>query len=100
SVLGGLHIGPAPVLDQAHSLKLELASKLPSLHDPPPVPSKHLTRCLRNRVQARQTKCSVGGTSGSRPNRSHASGGEEWVPLSGGCAVRHQRTGNRSRYVA
>src|SRR4029453_5409971 len=52
SVLGGLHIGPAPVLDQAHSLKLELASKLPSLHDPPPVPSKHLTRCLRNRVQA------------------------------------------------
>ena len=24
----------------------------PSLHDPPPAPSKHLTRCLRNRVQA------------------------------------------------
>jgi len=22
------------------------------LHDPPPAPSKHLTRCLRNRVQA------------------------------------------------
>src|SRR5262249_49829372 len=22
-------------------------------HDPPPVPSKHLTRCLRNRVQAK-----------------------------------------------
>src|SRR5206468_12716474 len=39
-------------LDQPHSLKLELARKLPSLHDPPPVPSKHLTRCLRNRVQA------------------------------------------------
>src|SRR6266550_1687771 len=40
--------------DQAHSLKLELAGKLPSLHDTPPAPSKHLTRCLRNRVQARQ----------------------------------------------
>src|SRR5262249_12985575 len=51
-VLRCLHIGHASVLDQAHSLKLELASKLPSLHDPPPVPSKHLTRCLRNRVQA------------------------------------------------
>ncbi|MBX9773604.1 MAG: DNA cytosine methyltransferase, partial [Xanthobacteraceae bacterium] len=25
---------------------------LSSLHDPPPAPSKHLTRCLRNRVQA------------------------------------------------
>jgi hypothetical protein len=37
------------VLDQAHSLKLELPRKLPSLHDPPPAPSKHLTRCLRNR---------------------------------------------------
>src|SRR5262249_51944014 len=52
-VLRCLHIGHASVLDQAHSLKLELASKLPSLHDPPPVPSKHLTRCLRNRVQAK-----------------------------------------------
>jgi hypothetical protein len=30
----------------------ELAGKPPSLHDPPPAPSKHLTRCLRNRVQA------------------------------------------------
>jgi len=39
-------------LDQPHSLKLEFAGKLPSLHDPPPAPSKHLTRCLRNRVQA------------------------------------------------
>src|SRR5262245_65612918 len=45
-------IGHASLLDQAHSLKLELAGKLPSLHDPPPAPSKHLTRCLRNRVQA------------------------------------------------
>src|SRR5438874_13813878 len=51
-VLRRLHIGHAPLLDQAHSLKLELAGKLPSLHDPPPAPSKHLTRCLRNRVQA------------------------------------------------
>src|SRR5262249_38824678 len=51
-VLRSLHIGHASLLDQAHSLKLELAGKLPSLHDPPPAPSKHLTRCLRNRVQA------------------------------------------------
>src|SRR5260370_34561481 len=41
-----------PLFDQPHSLKLELACKLPSLHDTPPVPSKHLTRCPRNRVQA------------------------------------------------
>jgi len=40
-----------------HRLKLELAGKLPSLHDLPPAPSKHLTRCLRNRVQAKQ-RCS------------------------------------------
>src|SRR5437016_9774241 len=53
-VLRSLHIGHASLLDQAHSLKLELAGKLPSLHDPPPAPSKHLTRCLRNRVQAKQ----------------------------------------------
>src|ERR1700728_4176796 len=51
-VLRGLRIRHAPLLDQPHSLKLELACKLPSLHDSPPVPSKHLTRCLRNRVQA------------------------------------------------
>jgi hypothetical protein len=51
-VLRNLHIGHASLLDQAHSLKLELAGKLPSLHDPPPAPSKQLTRCLRNRVQA------------------------------------------------
>src|SRR5437868_3772119 len=52
-VLRSLHIGHASFLDQAHSLKLELAGKLPSLHDPPPAPSKHLTRCLRNRMQAK-----------------------------------------------
>src|SRR5260370_26475158 len=51
-VLPGLRIRYAAILDQPHSLKLELAGKLPSLHDPPPAPSKHLTRCLRNRVQA------------------------------------------------
>src|SRR5215831_4441238 len=51
-VLRSLHIGHASLLDQAHSLKLELACKLSSLHDTPPAPSKHLTRCLRNRVQA------------------------------------------------
>src|SRR5262249_19123264 len=51
-VLRCLNIGHASILDQAYSLKLELSRKLPSLHDPPPAPSKHLTRCLRNRVQA------------------------------------------------
>src|SRR5215469_2643198 len=54
-VLRRLHIGHASILDQAHGLKLELSRKLPSLHDPPPAPSKHLTRCLRNRVQASLT---------------------------------------------
>src|SRR6476619_3956943 len=53
-VLRRLHIGHASILDQAHGLKFELSRKLPSLHDPPPAPSKHLTRCLRNRVQARR----------------------------------------------
>src|SRR5437867_10542856 len=48
----------AGVVGGAHSLKLELAGKLPSLHDPPPAPSKHLTRCLRNRVQATFVKFS------------------------------------------
>src|SRR5580700_4705213 len=52
-ILRGLRIRHAPLFDQPHSLKLELACKLPSLHDTPPVPSKHLTRCLRNRVQAK-----------------------------------------------
>src|SRR5271168_3638338 len=51
-VLRGLRIRYASLFDQPHRLKLELPRKLPSLHDPPPVPSKHLTRCLRNRVQA------------------------------------------------
>src|SRR6266849_4297113 len=55
-VLRGLHIRHAAFLDQPHSLKLELARKLPSLHDPPPAPSKHLTRCPRNRVQAIRRK--------------------------------------------
>src|SRR6185437_9542753 len=53
-VLRRLHIGHASILDQAHGLKFELSRKLPSLHDPPPAPSKHLTRCLRNRVQANE----------------------------------------------
>jgi hypothetical protein len=47
-VLRRLHIGYASILDQAH----RLPRKLPSLHDPPSAPSKHLTGCLRNRVQA------------------------------------------------
>src|SRR3954470_23414633 len=55
-VLRCLPVRHASILDQAHSLKLELPRKLPSLHDPPPAPSKHLTRCLRNRVQAKLMK--------------------------------------------
>jgi hypothetical protein len=55
-VLRRLHIGHASILDQAHGLKLELSRKLPSLHDPPPAPSKDLTQCLRNRVQAKSAK--------------------------------------------
>src|SRR3954451_16084314 len=51
-VLRCLNIRYAPILDQAHRLKLELPGKLTPLHDPPPAPSKHLTQCLRNRVQA------------------------------------------------
>src|SRR5215468_12419961 len=51
-VLRCLRIRYASILDQAHSLKLELPREPSSLHDPPPAPSKHLTRCLRNRVQA------------------------------------------------
>ena len=42
-----LNIGYASILDQTHCLKLELSRKLPSLHDHPPVPLKHSTRCLR-----------------------------------------------------
>src|SRR4051812_23200226 len=52
-ILCGLHVRHATILDQAHRLKLELPRKLPPLHDAPPAPSKHLTRCLRNRVQAK-----------------------------------------------
>src|SRR3954447_18920445 len=54
-VLRCLNIRYAPILDQAHRLKLELPGKLTPLHDAPPAPSKHLTQCLRNRVQANPT---------------------------------------------
>jgi hypothetical protein len=37
---------------QLDSFKLELPRKLPSLHDPPPVPLNTLTWCLRNQGQA------------------------------------------------
>src|ERR1700689_4693226 len=61
-VFRGLSIRHASLFDQPHSLKLELACKLPSLHDTPPVPSKHLTRCLRNRQQARSASfCLIAG---------------------------------------
>src|SRR5712664_4054405 len=64
-VLRSLHIGHASLLDQPHSLKLELAGKLPSLHDPPPAPSKHLTRCHPNRVQATHCTWMQGTKSGT-----------------------------------
>ena len=51
-VLRGLGIANPALLDQPYGLKLELPRKLPPLHDAPPVPLKHLTWCLRNRVQA------------------------------------------------
>src|SRR4051812_43006654 len=60
-VLRRLRIRYASILNQAHRLKLELPRKLPSLHDPPPAPSKHLTRCLRNRVQASFRKAGKSG---------------------------------------
>src|SRR6476660_9123046 len=65
-VLRRLHIRHAPILDQAHCLKLELSRELPPLHDAPPVPSKHLTWCLRNRVQARREVSSIVATTCSR----------------------------------
>src|SRR5664279_4529505 len=58
-VLLGLCIRHAAILDQPNSLKLELPRKLPPLHDAPPVPLKHLTWCLRNRVQASQPEYKV-----------------------------------------
>jgi hypothetical protein len=53
-IVRGLGKRNASLFDQPHRLKLELACKLPPFHDSPPVPSKHLTRCLRNRVQAKR----------------------------------------------
>src|SRR4051812_8869230 len=64
-VLRCLNIRHAPILDQAHRLKLELPGKPTPLHDPPPAPSKHLTQCLRNRVQA-ITRSITGGPTTSR----------------------------------
>src|SRR5450759_73281 len=53
-VLRGLGIANPALLDQPYGLKLELPRKLPPLHDAPPVPLKHLTWCLRNRVRAKK----------------------------------------------
>src|SRR5260221_10402507 len=50
----GLRDTSPTLLDQLHRLEPEFSRKLPSLHDPPPVPAKHLTRCLRNRQQAKK----------------------------------------------
>lgn len=51
-IVRGLRIRHASLFDQTRRLKLELSCKLPPLHDPPPVPPKHLTRCLRDWMQA------------------------------------------------
>src|SRR5579863_5588514 len=59
-IVRSLRIRHATLFDQPNSLKLELSCKLPSLHDTPPVPSKHLTRCLRNRQQARLASSTAG----------------------------------------
>src|SRR5262249_13413398 len=57
-VLRSLRVRDPSIPDQPYCLKLELPRKPPSLHDPPPAPSKHLTRCLWNRVQARSSNLS------------------------------------------
>jgi len=43
----------APIFDQSHRLKLELAAERPSLHSHSPVPSNTLSRCPRNWQQAK-----------------------------------------------
>jgi hypothetical protein len=53
--------------DQLDRLKLELACKSSSLYDQPPVPLKHLTQCLRNRVQAIHLQLRSIGSNQSRP---------------------------------
>ncbi|MFT0860187.1 transposase [Ancylobacter sp. G4_0304] len=53
-VAGSLRNGNAPILHQPHSLKLELAAEPPSLHSRSPVPLNTLSRCPRNRQQAKQ----------------------------------------------
>src|SRR5258707_724102 len=62
----GLRDTSPTLLDQLHRLEPEFSRKLPSLHDPPPVPAKHLTRCLRNRQQAMDHTLVLSST--SRPN--------------------------------
>src|SRR5262249_33804318 len=85
-VLRCLNIGHASILDQAYSLKLELSRKLPSLHDPPPAPSKHLTRCLRNRVQANATFPPREPSSEWRPSAALVSGASSDEAVSRSCA--------------
>src|SRR5260370_19507176 len=46
----------SPASAAARAPRAATQPPLPSLHDPPPAPSKHLTRCLRNRVQARSCR--------------------------------------------
>src|SRR4051812_27636015 len=41
-IAGSLRHRDPAFLHQLHGLKLELSRKLPSFHEPPPVPSEHL----------------------------------------------------------
>jgi hypothetical protein len=62
-----LLIGYAAIFDQARCAKLEFSRKMPSLHDHPPL--KHLTRCLRNRMQAKHAIVAQGRRRVVRPRR-------------------------------
>src|SRR5215211_1796403 len=89
-IMRSLAIRHAPLFDQPHSLKLELACKLPSLHHAPPVPSKHLTRCLRNRVQANQPIERQSSVSSNTPKW-----GEAWHGMEKGALITPEYTDDR-----
>src|ERR1700687_5657513 len=58
-IMRGLRHRHPALPDQLDRLELEIARKLPSFHGPPPVPQKHLTRCLRNRQQLISRFCTT-----------------------------------------
>src|SRR5260370_246623 len=101
-----LRIRHASLFDQPHRLKLELACKLPPFHDSPPVPSKHLTRCLRNRVQARRADFSTAeikaNLSDELDARSETAVGAVKLIIDASCSADHKtksRWGQALRYV-